>query len=125
MKEARFVARDVGVAVDHALIAGFSSDARIEHNDSAIIFQRALEDDDDDEGVYAEIPIQRFCCYDGIERFVISRNTCLVEFFDGSIDEMDGLKRISIEFDLNDHKFEEVRSILRRIFRGHEAYREE
>jgi hypothetical protein len=118
-----FVAKDIGTYEDYALIVGFARDQRDEQTDEALILQRAKEGDDDDTGVYAEIPPQRFATFDGVERAILGPDSLIVRFGPDAWAELDDISEMRISFTMRREEFSSVAAMLERIFRDHEGFR--
>jgi hypothetical protein len=116
-----FTAKDVGAFEDQALTVGFARDHADERTDDALILQRAKEEEDD-SGIYVEIPIQRFVCYDGVKEAVLTRDTFSVTFYPDAVDELGGIAAMQISFASSDEEFSNLVAMLRRIFHDHEAF---
>ena len=116
---AREVAADDG---DFALTVGFARDSRDEQTDDGLMFQRAKEDDPDDEGIYVEVPIQRYACYDGVAAAKLGGDRFSVSFTAEAVPNLGGIAGMEISFALSAAEFERLAAMLKRIFRDHEAF---
>jgi len=118
----RFTAKDVGAFEQNgAHIVGFARSRSDEASDEALILQRS-SDDSDDSGIYAEIPIQRYVCYDGVKDAVLARNSLSVTFYPDAAAELGDIGDMQISFSRSESEFANLVTTLRRIFRGHESF---
>jgi hypothetical protein len=116
-----FAAKDVGVSEDFAWCVGFARGGVDEATDDGLMLQRAIDEQDGSE-IYAEIPIQRHACYDGIETAVLTRDTFRVTFAPDAVEKMGGIAAMKISFVSSEAEFEKLATMLKRIFRDHAAF---
>jgi hypothetical protein len=118
----RFTAKDVGACEQNgAFVVGFARARSDESSEEALILQRAA-DDSEDSGIYVEIPIQRYVCYDGVKEAVLGRNSLSVTFYPDAVAELGDIGAMQISFTSSDSEFANLAETLRRIFRGHESF---
>lgn len=117
-----FTAKEFGAFEDFALVVGFARDKAVEASDEALILQRAKEDDPDDQGVCAEIPVQRFVSYDAVKQAALSPGHFSIVFYPDAIAELGGIGSMDIAFSCSEAEFAPLASMLKRIFRGHECF---
>ncbi|MFT3867612.1 MAG: Imm10 family immunity protein [Nibricoccus sp.] len=121
-KVARFSARDFGAYEDHALVVGFARDQSDEESDDALVLQRAKETEED-SGIYAEIPPQRFVTFGGVKEARLARDSFSVTFEPEATAELDGIAAMQISFSMSDEDFSQIRQMLSRIFRDHAGFK--
>ena len=116
-----FAAKDFGAHEGEALIVGFARDGSEETSDESLILQRAKENEED-QGIYVEIPIQRFACYDGVKEAELTRDRFSVTFYSDAVEELGGIAKMKISFASSDAEFEDLAAMLMRVFRDHEGF---
>lgn len=116
-----FTAKEVGANDDGAFTVGFARDRTDENTDEALILQRAKEVEDD-SGIYVEIPIQRFVCYDGVQAATLTRDSFSVTFYSDAMAELGGIAGMRIFFSSSETEFLNLAATLKRIFHDHEAF---
>jgi hypothetical protein len=120
----KFTAKDVGGSEeDFALTVGFVRDSSDEHTDDGVMLQRAKEDDSDDQGIYAEVPIQRYASYGGIKEAMLARDHFSVTFAPDTAQDFADLSGMEISFAVSPEEFERIASLLQRIFRDHNGFK--
>jgi len=97
----KFAARDVdGDDEGFALTVGFVRDSNDEHTDDGLMLQRAKEDDSGDQGIYAEVPIQRYASYGGIKEAALARPHFSVKFAPETARDFADISGMEISFEL-------------------------
>jgi hypothetical protein len=120
----KFAAKDVGGDdEDFALTVGFVRDFNDEHTDDGLMLQRAKEDDSDDQGIYAEVPIQRYASYGGIKEATLARDHFSVTFAPETARDFADISGMEISFAVPAEEFERITALLRRIFRDHDGFK--
>jgi len=121
-KVVSFTAKDFGAYEDHALVVGFARDKRDEESEDALVLQRATEAEED-TGIYAEIPPQRFVSYGGVKEAELARDSFSVTFEPEARAELDGISAMRISFAMSEEDFSRIMKMLSRIFRDHAAFK--
>ena len=118
----RFHAKDIGGGdEDFAITVGFARDQIDEPMDDGLILQRVKEDDSDDQGIYAEVPIQRYVSYGGIKEATLSRTQFVISFAPQTVRDFDDISGMEISFTIPIDQFEKIAGLLKRIFRNHDG----
>jgi hypothetical protein len=114
-------------ANEAAVTVGFARDPNDEHSLDGLLLQRGKDARDDVpgiEGVYVEIPIQRYAAYGGITEALLRRDSFVLRFDEASTRQMGGLQQILVHFDLPDAEFSSIRDAMRFVFTGCTCFRE-
>jgi hypothetical protein len=123
-----FVSRHSGVdETEFAITVGFSRDPADESSLDGLLLQRGRGVEDDTpgiDGVYVEIPIQRYVAYGGIIEATLRRDSFTLCFDDPTAHKMAGFREIVARFDLPDEQFASIRGALRFVFTGCPCYHE-
>ena len=115
----KFYAKDIGGGdEDFSITVGFARGQIDKDTDDGLILQRAKEDDPDDQGIYAEVPIQRYASYGGIKEATLSRTQFVITFTPETVRDISGMQ---ISFTISIDQFEKIAGLLKRIFRGHDG----
>lgn len=118
----RFTAQTIdGYEDDFGLTVGFARDPHNETTDDALLLQRAREGDPDDQGIYAEIPVQRRVSYGGIKSATFRPGHFAIAFAPETMRDFGDIAGMEISFQLPAADFDRLAALLRRIFRDEAA----
>lgn len=93
---------------------------------SVLSFSRPIEPGFEDSAYYFEINDQSYGSYMGLEYVKISRNSITVKLEQRVVEKfgVDDFAEVTVQFNVDDAKFEAILQHMQRIFNGFEEYQE-
>ena len=93
---------------------------------SVLSFSRAIEPGFETSAYYFEINDQSYSSYGGLTSVRLSRNSIDVKVEAGLVEkfEVEDFAEISVQFEVDDEKYQAILENLRRIFKGFSEYQE-
>ena len=93
---------------------------------SVLSFSRAIEKGFEDSAYYFEINDQSCSSYGGLKSVRVSRNKIELSLEEQIVEkfEVEEFAEVTVDFDVDDSKFQSILENLRRIFKGYDEYQE-